>query len=92
MNQKNELRDRWPEMEEAFKVNKIKKGDLSLRDKFLETINRGIKMSGKNYIPVIKGLSVENANQGTKWLQGIVDNITAQIIEIMPTFNGNSGR
>ena len=92
MNQKNELRDRWPEMEEAFKVNKIKKGDLSLRDKFLETINRGIKMSGKNYIPVIKGLSVENANQGTKWLQGIVDNITAQIIEIMPTFNGDSGR
>jgi UDP-N-acetylglucosamine/UDP-N-acetylgalactosamine diphosphorylase len=91
MNQKNELRDRWPEMEEAFKINKIKKGDLGLRDKFLETINRGIKMSGKDYIPVIKGLSVENANQGTKWLQGIVDNITAQIIEVIPSFNRNSG-
>ncbi|MEA3434896.1 MAG: hypothetical protein U9R43_00415 [Thermodesulfobacteriota bacterium] len=90
MRQKNELRDRWSEMEEAFKVNKIKKGDLSLRDKFLETINRGIKMSGNNYIPVIKSLSVENATQGTKWLQGIVDNITAQIIEIIPSFDSSA--
>lgn len=91
MHQKNKLRDRWPEMEEAFKVNKIKEGDLSIRDLFLETINRGIKKSGRDYIPVIKGLSVENATQGIKWLQGIVDDITAQIIEIIPTFNGNSG-
>ncbi len=91
MNQKNELRDRWPEMEEAFKTNKNKEGDLSIRDLFLETINRGIKMSGKDYIPVVKGLSVENANQGTRWLQGIVDDITVQIIEVIPSFNGNSG-
>jgi len=91
MHQKKELRDRWPEMEEAFKVNKNKEVDLSFRDQFLETINRGIKMSGKDYIPVIKGLSSEDANQGTKWLQGIVDDITAQIIEIIPTFSGNSG-
>ncbi len=90
MRQKNELRERWPKMEEAFKTNKNKEGDLSIRDLFLETINREIKMSGENYIPVIKSLSVENATQGTKWLQGIVDNITAQIIEIMPTFNGKS--
>jgi len=90
MRQKNELRERWPEMEKAFKTNKNKEGDLSIRDLFLETINREIKMSGKNYIPVIKSLSVENATQGTKWLQGIVDNITAHIIEIMPTFNGKS--
>ena len=90
MRQKNELRERWPEMEEAFKTNKNKEGDLSIRDLFLETINREIKMSGENYIPVIKSLSVENATQGTKWLQGIADNITAQIIEIMPTFNGKS--
>jgi len=89
MRQKNELRDRWPEMEEAFKTHKNKKGDLSIRDLFLETINRGIKKSGSDYIPVIKGLSVENATQGTKWLQGIVDNITAQIIEIIPSFSKN---
>jgi len=89
MHQKNKLRDRWPEMEEAFKVNEIKEGDLSIRDLFLETINRGIKKSGRDYIPVIKGLSVENATQGTKWLQGIVDDITAQIIEIIPNFNSD---
>jgi len=91
MHQKNELRDRWPEMEELFKTNKNKKGDRSIRDLFLETIDRGIKKSGRDYIPVIKGLSVENANNGTKWLQGIVDDITAQMIEIIPSFSGNSG-
>ena len=90
MHQKNELRDRWPEIEESFKTHKNKKGDLSIRDLFLETINRGINKSGRDYIPVIKGLSVENATQGTKWLQGIVDDITAQIIEIIPSFSGNS--
>ncbi|MDX2441826.1 MAG: hypothetical protein QNK40_14925, partial [Desulfobacterales bacterium] len=87
MNQKNDLRERWPEMEEAYKVNKKKKGDLSLSDKFLETISRGIKISGKKYIPVIKSLSVENATQGTKWLQGIVDDITTQVLESIPSFS-----
>jgi len=87
MHQKNELHDRWPEMEEAFKTNKDKEGDLSIRDLFLETINREINNFGSDYIPVIKGLSVENANQGTKWLQGIVDDITTQALEIIPTFN-----
>jgi len=91
MRQKNELRDRWSEMEEAFKTNKNKKGDLSIRDLFLETINRGIKKSGRDYITVIKGLSVENATQGTQWLQGIVDDITAQVIEIIPFSNTSGG-
>jgi len=89
MRQKNELRDRWPEMEDVFKTHKNKKGDLSTRDLFLEKINRGIKKSGRDYIPVIKGLSVENVTQGTKWLQGIVDGITSQIIEIIPNFNSD---
>jgi UDP-N-acetylglucosamine/UDP-N-acetylgalactosamine diphosphorylase len=91
MRQKNDLRDRWPEMEDAFKTHKKKEDDLSIRDSFLETINRGIKISGRDYIPIIKSLSVENATQGTKWLQGIVDDITAQIIELIPTLNGNPG-
>jgi len=87
MNQKNELRDRWPEMEDVFKTHENKEDNLSIRDSFLETINRGIKMTGKDYIPVIRGLSVENATQGTKWLQGIVDDIAAQVLESIPSFS-----
>ncbi len=86
MRQKNELREIWPEMEDAFKTNINREGDLSIRDLFLERINRGIKKSGRDYIPVIKGLSVENVRQGTKWLQGIVDGITAQVVEIIPSY------
>jgi len=87
MRQKNELHNRWPEMEDAFKTCQNKEGDIGLKDKFLETINRAITKSGKNYIPAIKSLSPANATQGTKWLQGIVDDIATQIIEMIPTFN-----
>ena len=89
MRQKKELRDRWPEMKDAFKANK--EGDLSVRGLFLEAITRGIRNSGNDYIQVIKSLSFKNAAQGTKWLQGIVDDITAQAIEIIPSFDGNQG-
>lgn len=87
MCQKKELRDRWPAMKGAFKANN--EGDLSIRDLFLEAINCTINISGRDYIPVIKDLSAENAAQGTKWLQGIVDDITTQILKIIPSFNGN---
>ena len=85
MGQKKELRDRWPEMKDAFLASK--EGDLSLRDSFLEAINRAIQKSGRDYIPVIKNLSVKNTALGTKWLQGIVDDFSAQTIDMIPTFN-----
>jgi UDP-N-acetylglucosamine/UDP-N-acetylgalactosamine diphosphorylase len=86
MRQKNELHDRWLEMEDAFKRCENKEGDLSIRDLFLERVNRAINKSGKDYIPVIKSLSGENTSLGVKWLQGIVDDIKTQAIEIIPSF------
>ena len=65
-------------------------GDQATRDSFLEVINHAIKESGRDYIPVIKNISVKNAALGTKWLQGIVDDISVQAIGMIPTFNGNS--
>jgi UDP-N-acetylglucosamine/UDP-N-acetylgalactosamine diphosphorylase len=85
MRQKNELRDRWPEIKDALKESK--EGDLSLRDPFLENINRGINEFGRDYIPVIKNLSGKNSALGTNWLQGLVDDVTTQIIDLIPTFN-----
>ncbi len=81
--QKNEFYDRWPELEESFKKLRTEEGDQSLRDIFLEKINPGIRESGNNYISVIKLLESKDAKSGTIWLQGIVNQITLNILKII---------
>jgi len=87
LQQKNELYKRWTELEENFKSQRNTEEKTSLRDIFLEKIDIGIKTSGKDYISVIKGLSIEDKNAGTGWLQGIVDSITAESFKIIPSFS-----
>ena len=84
--QKNEFYDRWPELEESFKKLRTEEGDQSLRDIFLEKINPDIRESGSDYISVIKGLKSKDAESGTIWLQGIVDQIILNILKIIPFF------
>lgn len=87
LQQKKELYKRWTELEENFKSQRNTEEKTSLRDIFLEKIDIGIKTSGKDYISVIKGLSIEDKNAGTGWLQGIVDSITAESLKIIPSFS-----
>jgi len=86
LDQKNELFNRWPELEESFRVHRSAEDKEGLRDLFLEKIFSGIKTSGKDYISVIKGLDVEDTETGTRWLQGIVGRITAEVLKIIPLF------
>lgn len=86
LKQKNELFKRWTEMEECFKSQRNADENKGLRDVFLEKLDLGIKTSGKDYILVIKGLSIEDTKAGTDWLQGIVDHVTAGAIKIIPSF------
>jgi len=86
LQQKNELYKRWTELEENLKAKRNTEEKTNLRDIFLEKIDLGIKTSGKDYISVIKGLSIEDTKAGTSWLQAIVDHITAVVLEIMPSF------
>jgi len=86
LQQKNELYKRWTELEENLKAKRNTEEKTNLRDIFLEKIDLGIKTSGKDYISVIKGLSIEDTKAGTDWLQAIVDHITAVVLEIMPSF------
>ena len=41
---------------------------------------------GKDYINVIKGLSREDSEMGSKWLQEIVDGINSRILELLPSY------
>ncbi|MBW2090331.1 MAG: hypothetical protein JRI37_15385, partial [Deltaproteobacteria bacterium] len=67
LQQKKELYKRWNELEETFKSQRNIEEKKRLRDIFLEKIDSGIKTSGKDYILVIKGLSIEDKNGGTGW-------------------------
>jgi UDP-N-acetylglucosamine/UDP-N-acetylgalactosamine diphosphorylase len=84
--QKHELYRMRIRLEESFVELRDNAGDQALRDVFLERIDTGIKKWGKDYITVIKGLESKDSKAGTMWLQGIVDNITIKLLEIIPSF------
>jgi hypothetical protein len=73
--QKSELYGRWPDLNASFEMHQKKEGDTGLRDKFLDSVSRGISARGKDYIAVIQGLAAEDSQTGTRWLQGIVDGV-----------------
>jgi len=81
---KSELPNRWPEIQDYLEGRQDFAGDTALRDDFLEHLNLAIKNSNKNYITAITGLAPEDTQPGTNWLQGIVDELTAGALELMP--------
>jgi len=85
LQQKQELYEHWPELKELFEMQQEKEGEASLMDKFLEKAHQGISTSGKDYIAVIQGLAAEDSKTGTRWLQGIVDDIIAGAQRIVPS-------
>ena len=83
--QKSELYGRWPELNESFETHQKKEGDTRRRDKFLDSVSRGISVRGTDYIAVIQGLAAEDSQTGTRWLQGIVDGVTTEARRIVPS-------
>ncbi|MGB5617581.1 MAG: protein GlmU, partial [Desulfobacterales bacterium] len=81
------LYDRWPELESFLRENRNRVGDNALRDRFLEIISNEVDQNGKQYLHVIKGLSPESLETGTRWLQGIVDDVTNSAFQIIPSLN-----
>jgi UDP-N-acetylglucosamine/UDP-N-acetylgalactosamine diphosphorylase len=76
--QKSEIYQRWPQLNDSFQFHQEKEGDTGLRDKFLESVSRSISTTGKDYITVIQELAAEDSENGVRWLQGIVDSVTAE--------------
>jgi UDP-N-acetylglucosamine/UDP-N-acetylgalactosamine diphosphorylase len=87
LKQKNELYNKWTEMEGHFSSLKNIEVEENLKDMFVETIRHGIMDNGKNYISVITELKNEDKKRGTRWLQGIVDHIVDGVLKIIPSFN-----
>ena len=71
-------------LERLFVMERNHSGDNCLRDEFLEGIHQGIRENGKNYLSVIQESIPEQRARGTAWLQGIVDHITTEALDVFP--------
>ena len=73
-------------MEAVFVSRLENAGDPSAREPFLEQVTRQIKEKGADYVAVIQGLDRSWSANGTQWLQGIVDAINEEVLQVMPSF------
>ena len=84
--QKLELNQKWPEIAALLHDFAGFTGDQRLKDRFLAELTDGIAKAGNDYLDVIRGLDQEQQETGTKWLQGIVDDILEKTLRIIPSF------
>jgi UDP-N-acetylglucosamine/UDP-N-acetylgalactosamine diphosphorylase len=84
--QARELDERWPEIKESLKLQPANSTSAASKDQFLESIRQGISAHGHDYIRVIQRLDPADSAKGTRWLQGIVDDIITASKKILPSF------
>ena len=77
----------WPELESFLRANRNRVGDNALRDRFLNIVCKEINENGKHYLKLIKGLRPDASEIGTRWLRGIVNEVTAGAFQIIPSMN-----
>ena len=86
LKQRLQLHERWPEVKASLAAKKSRGCKNDLMDKFLAGVLNGISRSGKDYLRVIQGLDPADAEGGTHWLQGIIDESLVPVRRIIPSF------
>ena len=81
------LYDWWPELESFLRANRNRVGDNALKDRFLKIVCKEVDQNGKHYLHVIKRLSPDASEIGTRWLLGIVDEVKEGAFQIIPLLN-----
>ena len=87
---KKELYRSYNDMEGYLRGQLKNEGDRKTRDLFLKALNRGIQDYGKNYLVVIKGFDNQDKGIGTQWLKELVDTISCNTLNIIPSFRPNN--
>ena len=80
-----EIYNNCSQLERLFLMQKSWPGNDGFRENFLEAVRQGIHERGKHYIPVIQGLREKHRESGTAWLQGIVDHIVTESLQLFPS-------
>lgn len=88
--QKTGLYQKVSALEKTFLELRNIEGNTQHRDAFLEIVQKKIAQTGKDYIDVIKSLKLEDTTAGTLWLREIVDRVTIEIFNVIPTFGHKS--
>ena len=86
LGQKQELFDRWEDLEDVFARNLENQGDPSIREPFVEHLSRHVQKEGTGYVRVLQGLDRSWSGEGTKWLQGIVETVKEEAFQVVPSF------
>jgi hypothetical protein len=81
-----ELAANWLQLKALFSSLDGRSGDGALRDAFLEKVEVVRTANSNDYLATIKGLGDNDAELGTRWLQGIVDEVREAALEIVPSF------
>jgi UDP-N-acetylglucosamine/UDP-N-acetylgalactosamine diphosphorylase len=76
--------ERWNEMAQVLQISVETDGEQSQKEAFLEIIEKVQNRYGKNYLKAINGLTKVEASIGTIWLQGLVDQVTKNAMEVLP--------
>ena len=85
--QKKEIHKRWPDIKAVLQENMDDKGATEIRDIFLEALQSISGHTDKNYIKTIQSIDQDIKNQGSSWLQGIVDKTNIDVLMILPSLN-----
>ncbi len=77
--QNNELVGQWPAIKEVIHAYQRTAGDDRLKNRLIQAIQKISEKIGNDYLEIIKLLSPEEKQNGTQWLQGIVDQMVNDI-------------
>ena len=80
----------WSQLKDLLNQRKRAEGDITQRDFFLEKIQKRIVKNGADYIDVIQGLTPSEGAIATHWLQGIVDQVVNDALNMIPSFKQGS--
>lgn len=86
---KQEIHDQWPALKNVFEESRSRGGDTVLRDRFLESLQREMDTTQKDYIASVQGLKKSDAENATRWLSGIVETIAADALQLFPALGAH---
>jgi len=87
--QKRELLENWQELEECFAGGYEEEVEQGKRDPFIDIIREELEKGSSDYIKTIQGLDPETSSGGTAWLQAIVDQVTSNALDVIPSYKRN---
>jgi hypothetical protein len=85
-NQIKELLQNPSRLKDLLNQRKREEGDIAQRDCLLEKIQKHIVRNGADYLAVIQGLTASDGAIASQWLQGIVDQVLNDTLNLIPAF------